>query len=166
MVSSWSHDYWPYYPVNAPRTHSWADCNWRPPPCPSLHFRSNIANIPGQVKSKIVRNATLSKLFVTPHLRSVIVSVALYLRCEYVPLPLVGAPVGRVQLDCDPGLASISLENKDWHEFIIWLHTTYSGGGRGARGPHVEVDVVPGVVAAQVSCLVPESRPLIGQDTK
>ena len=41
-----------------------------------------------------------------------IVSVALYLRCEYVPLPLVGAPVGRVQLDCDPGLASISLETK------------------------------------------------------
>ena len=100
-----------------------------------------------------------------------IVSVALYLRCEYVPLPLVGAPVGRVQLDCDPGLASISLETKIDTSLssgctLHTTHYTYSGGGRGARGPHVEVDVVPGVVAAQVSCLVPESRPLIGQDTK
>ena len=33
-----------------------------------------------------------------------VVTVALYLRCEYVPLPLVRAPVGGVQLDRDPGL--------------------------------------------------------------
>ena len=33
---------------------------------------------------------------------------------------------------------------------------THSGGGVRAHGAHVEVDVVPGVVAAQVSCLVPE----------
>ena len=33
---------------------------------------------------------------------------------------------------------------------------THSGGGVRATGPHVEVDVVAGVVAAQMSCLVSE----------
>ena len=47
-------------------------------------------------------------------LRSVVVSVALYLRCEYVPLPLVGAPVCRVQLDRDSSLNNIILENKGY----------------------------------------------------
>ena len=41
---------------------------------------------------------------------------------------------------------------------------THRGGGVRAHGPHVEVDVVPGVVAAQVSCLVPEV--IIGQNSK
>ena len=85
-------------------------------------------------------------------LRSMVVSVALYLRCEYVPLPLVGAPVCRVHLDRDSSLNNIILENKGYPH----LGDTHSGGGVRAHGPHVEVDVVPGVVAAQVSCLVPE----------
>ena len=142
MLSSWSHDYWPY-PVNAPRNHSWADCNWRPPPCPSLHFQNNIANIPGQQQD--CKRCNFIKVDQTwfSHLRSVVVSVALDLRYEYVPLPLVGAPVGRVQLDCDPGLASISLENKDGHQIIIWRHPQWRRerspwppcrGRRGTRG--------------------------------
>ena len=56
-------------------------------------------------------------------LRSVVVSVALYLRCEYVPLPLVGAPVGRVQLDRDSSLNNISLEN-----ISIWRHSPWRRG--------------------------------------
>ena len=41
---------------------------------------------------------------------------------------------------------------------------THGGGGVRAHGPHVEVDVVPGVVAAQVSGLVP--KVIIGHNSK
>ena len=79
-----------------------------------------------------------------------VVTVALNLRCEYVPLPLVRAPVGGVQLDRDPGLGLHQIINQSSSA------DTHSGGGVRATSPHVEVDVVAGVVAAQMSCLVPE----------
>ena len=86
------------------------------------------------------------------NLRCMVVSVALYLRCEYVPLPLVGAPVRRVHLDRDSSLNN----NRFRKQIRSSSGDTHSGGGVRAHGPHVEVDVVPGVVAAKVSCLVPE----------
>ena len=61
------------------------------------------------------------------NLRSVVVSVALYLRCEYVPLPLVGAPVRRVQLDRDSSLDNIILENMMTSELHLATLTVEEG---------------------------------------
>ena len=77
--------------------------------------------------------AVIAREVLQTSLGRVVVAVALYLRGEDIPPSVVAAPVVAVHLELDVGLA----------------------GGPRAHGPHVEVDVLAGVVATQVGRLLP-----------
>ena len=139
------------YPVNDPRNHSWADCNWRPPQCQSLHFRSNIANIPDRSRANL-KDAILSTLFVLPEERGS------YCRTLSAMRVCSTSSCTSSSWWCPAWSWSRPREKNGVHQIINQSSSadTHSGGGVRATSPHVEVDVVAGVVAAQMSCLVPE----------